>query len=436
MEDSSAAPEPDTETSEELRRWLSSRARLSSPAIESTLARLHAEHVFEARDLEAFARLCPLESCVPRLTAARIRAALCTDGGPPPLPSPPPSPPTGAKQQPQQPQQQRPPQQRPPQPPPPQQPPPQQPLQTGSDALRAGLSDRPVYKPTGLRMDMKTAIHTMRLKFMQETIDDFQVPWYILDPTGDIISKQRRMARRERQHNQDMETLRQADVDGDGQFSMEELQAYSKQQTSSSQPSGGATPSLASAHGRLLWRLRRHTASWISRVRRSLADFTLYPWWDLLTMMALLFTAAATPCACRPPACRPPACQPPACQPPAATESSRPLSIPPLPPPIPDPVLWPTYPRPPTPPRAPSGYMYPRTAFGLCARAALGLRARLHRRGGLPAAGGQPGRPSLRHQPADRCHLHHGWACYCHTPTNPALSIACIPSRPLFHVLS
>lgn len=257
----------------ELRSWLEQRALISNAkALDSTLASLSEQHIFDLRDLCAYAGVFPLEECLPRLTAARIREALALASE---LPSPPPSPPTGAERL----QEERFARER---------------LKEDSHrAASAGAEspqsprNRPIYQANGgVRMDMKTAIHAMKLKFMQESIDDFRVPWYILDPTGEVIAKQRRMQRREHRHQQEMDRIRKADLDGDGRFSLDEIKQFAASEMDESQHHS-----------------RRRCAPWRARQRFKLLAvlsklnyITLYPGWDLLTLLALVFTAAATPC--------------------------------------------------------------------------------------------------------------------------------------------
>ena len=115
----------------------------------------------------------------------------------------------------------------------------------------------------------------MKLKKIEEEQSKFRVPWYILDPTGDVVRRQRKAARGKKAQVRDLVALREADADGDGEFSMDELRAYQQNQRVSKR-----------------WR-------WFKFLSVHLvdpSDLTLYPAWDIVTAIALLFTAAVTPC--------------------------------------------------------------------------------------------------------------------------------------------
>ena len=249
-----------------LRGWLKSRAHIGEAALEAVISSLGSQDVYELRDLYALANLpgrahpFALEDVLAPLTSTRIRAALELTPmsqmqlSPCPM-SPPPSPPQGLH---------------------------------AKSAAPAAEDGPPTRKRSTGTMDMKTAISAMKLKHMQETAADIHIPWWILDPTGDVILKQRRRLRDERQRSEELEELREANTDGVSGYSMEELEAYSKAQQARARQT-----KQRQKRGR-----PSRVARWFLRLLypcRHPEELTLYPSWDMLTAVALLFTAGATP---------------------------------------------------------------------------------------------------------------------------------------------
>ena len=157
---------------------------------------------------------------------------------------------------------------------------------SSADGPRDGIPPRPAApKNRGQRMDMKTAIQAIKLQLIREQADDFHKPWYIIDPTGDVARKQWRQSREKKRMARSMKALKAADEDGDGAYSISELSQYTQKTRRADR--------RVSLVGRLAERARRqaHDAAiyWDPR------GFTLFPSWDVVSALALLFTAAITP---------------------------------------------------------------------------------------------------------------------------------------------
>lgn len=111
-----------------------------------------------------------------------------------------------------------------------------------------------------------------------------RIPWYIIDPTGDVARKQRRDDRMRRAHDR---AARKVDMDGDGMISANELIEASRR---SKQEATTATAVVDSA---VRSTLRRFGGPCIHNGRFEWP--TLYPAWDAVAGIALIVTAATTP---------------------------------------------------------------------------------------------------------------------------------------------
>ena len=143
--------------------------------------------------------------------------------------------------------------------------------------------------PVGVKskVDMKTAIQALRLQIARDEANNFYKPWYVIDPTGDIAKKQFLAERERRRREKTMSELRAADADGDGAFSISELKQYSQQRHAKVQK--GKSESLAA-----LARLARR-ALVAAAERFDPRGFTIFPAWDFVSAIALVFTAVVTP---------------------------------------------------------------------------------------------------------------------------------------------
>ena len=258
------------------RLWLTTCAGINAQALPNIEAVLEAQDVYDLVDLRQMMSIIPLEDVLSPLTASRIRAALAATPHQADksiarsmlLPSPPPSPP---------------------------------PAGSGGSAIRGSAiqqetcgilptqlvevetkkKDPPKLKGGG--MDLRTAMHAMRLSVLSEEIAGFEIPWFIIDPTGDVIRKQRHKRRKEQKGAAMLKELREADEDGNGTYDMDEVRAYSEKQRRQA--------SIAA----IKKKKRSLPQRIIARVQAMIDDATLYPAWDVLTAVALLFTAAMTP---------------------------------------------------------------------------------------------------------------------------------------------